>query len=196
MVMRLGQICAFLSSIHTNEKLKGMDLTIIISTTLSAIALIKRKKHINFTVSQLMIVSAITLGVNQGLSASLTTANQVLNLLLFDDLLYFVTGNDTDEPKFCNMRFDMDKKDRIAISHIWVVHALIVGIQMFGKRVATGRHTCDKSKGLIPTERVDWLNACTSRYAKVNILMVFSPFCLTKPMPPCISILKAIKRTV
>ena len=37
-----------------------------------------------------------------------TTADQVLNSLLFGDLLYFVTGNDKDEPKFCNMRFDMD----------------------------------------------------------------------------------------
>ena len=39
---------------------------------------------------------------------ALTTADQVLKSLLFGDLLYFVMGNDKDEPKFFNMRFDMD----------------------------------------------------------------------------------------
>ena len=39
---------------------------------------------------------------------ALRTANQELNSLQFGDLLYFVTGNDKDEPKFRNMQFDMD----------------------------------------------------------------------------------------
>ena len=54
------------------------------------------------------ITSAVTLGVNQGLSAALTAADQVLNSPLFGDSLYFAMDNDKDEPKFCNIRFDMD----------------------------------------------------------------------------------------
>ena len=37
-----------------------------------------------------------------------TTAGQVLKSFLFGDVLHVVMGNDKDEPKFCNMRFDMD----------------------------------------------------------------------------------------
>ena len=54
------------------------------------------------------IISAVIVGVNQGLSAVLTATDQVLNSLLFDELQYFVTDNDMDEPKFCKIRFDMD----------------------------------------------------------------------------------------
>ena len=63
-----------------------------------------RVTNINF----ILIISAVTLGVNQDIPAALTTAEQVLDSLLFDDLLYFVADNDKDEQKFCNMRFDMD----------------------------------------------------------------------------------------
>ena len=52
--------------------------------------------------------SVVTLGVNQGLSGALTAADQVLNSLLFGDLLYFATDNEKDELKFCNIRFDND----------------------------------------------------------------------------------------
>ena len=65
----------------------------------------------NFAVStpliSAVIISAVTLGVNQGLSAALTTADQLLDSLQFGDLLYIVTGNDTDERKLCNVRFHM-----------------------------------------------------------------------------------------
>ena len=39
-----------------------------------------------------LIISAVTLGVNPVLSAALTTAEQVLNSLLFGDLHNFVTS--------------------------------------------------------------------------------------------------------
>ena len=96
-----------LSSIHTNEKPKKHYLTIIISTTLSNIYQplpgLKIKKHyIDFAVSppltSAFMISEVTLGVSHGLSAALTTADYVSNLLLFGDLLYFVTGKDKEEP--------------------------------------------------------------------------------------------------
>ena len=39
-----------------------------------------------------LMISAVTPGVSQSLSAALTTAGQVLNSPLFGDLSYFVTG--------------------------------------------------------------------------------------------------------
>ena len=103
-------MCAFLSSIHTDEKLKNIVLKIFISTTLSEIyeslpwpiqkTNQKTNKHKNSisirrvtATHSAFITSAVTLGVNQGLSAALTAADQVLNLLLFGDLLYFAMLN-------------------------------------------------------------------------------------------------------
>ena len=67
---------------------------------------------------------------------------------------------------------------------------------MFGKRVITGWHTCHKSNGLISTERVNWLNACSCWYAKIDIFINFTKFCSTEPIPSCISILKMIRRSI
>ena len=55
-----------------------------------------------------LMISAVNLSVHEGLSAALTTADHVLNALLFGGLLYFVTGKDKDEPEICSMRRDMD----------------------------------------------------------------------------------------
>ena len=79
--------------------------------------------------------------------SALTTTGQVLNSLLFCGLLYLGTGNVKDEPIFCNMMFDMDLRDLIAILHAFLLNALITGVQMFGKRVIAGWHTCYKTKG-------------------------------------------------
>ena len=51
-----------------------------------------------------LIISAVIHGVNQGQHQRLR-ATEVLKSFLFGDV---VMGNDKDEPKFCNMRFDMD----------------------------------------------------------------------------------------
>ena len=48
----------------------------------------------------------VHMSVNEGLPEALAIPDQVLNLILFGDLLYFVTGNDKDKQEFCNMRFD------------------------------------------------------------------------------------------
>ena len=116
MMTRLNQICPFLSSIHTNERLNSMVSThyyqyysIIYE---QAIALINKKSKTSY---QFRRVTAINFSFDNKCShprhqprPALTTADQVLNLLLFGDLLYFVTGNDKDKHKFCNMLFDMD----------------------------------------------------------------------------------------
>ena len=69
-----------------------------------AIAVIQKqisKHYINFAVYRpllsALIMSAVTLGVNRGLSTALTTADQVLNSLRFGNLLYLVTDNDKNE---------------------------------------------------------------------------------------------------
>ena len=59
------------------------------------------------------------------------------------------------------------------------MHTLIESVKMFGKRVITGWRICYKNKGWVPTERVKWLNACSSWYDKVTILIDFPPFCWT-----------------
>ena len=70
--------------------------------------------------------------------AALTTPDQVLNSLLFCDLLFVMTGNYKDEPQFCYIRFDMDLRDLVAMSHVFVLHTLIEQVQMFqGKQVIT-----------------------------------------------------------
>ena len=70
------------------------------------------KHDINFAGSPAsiltLITGAITLGANQGFYAALTTANQVLHLLLFGYLLYAVTGKGKKNPNICNMWFNMD----------------------------------------------------------------------------------------
>ena len=102
--MRSG---ACLSSIHTNEKPKkhifNHNYQHYTIKYISAIAWIKNKKqYIDFAVSppltSAFLISAVTLGISHGLSAALTTADYVSNLLLFGDLLYFVTGKDKEEP--------------------------------------------------------------------------------------------------
>ena len=55
-------------------------------------------------------------------------------------------------------------------------------------------HTCYKDKGLMPRERVNWLNDCIRWYVKVYFLIDFLPFCWTESIPLCISILKTIKK--
>ena len=116
MMTRLSQICAFLSSIHTNEKLNSVVFNHYYQyhsiKNEQAIALINKKSK---KLYQFRRVTAINFSFDnkcsdprRQLRPAQTTADQVLNSLLFGDLLYFVTGNDKDEPKFCNMRFDMD----------------------------------------------------------------------------------------
>ena len=117
MMTRLSQICAFLSSIHTNEKLNSVVFTHYYQyhsiKNEHAIALIDKKK--SKTLYQFRRVTAINFSFDnkcsdprRQLMPAQTTVDQVLNSLLLGDLLYFVTRNDKDEPKFCNMRFDMD----------------------------------------------------------------------------------------
>ena len=75
--MWLSQMCAFLSSIHTNEKLNSVVFNQHNQyhniEYEQAIALINKKKlknHINFAVSQplisALIINAVTHGINQG----------------------------------------------------------------------------------------------------------------------------------
>ena len=102
-------MCAFLSNIHTNEKLRQHDFNYYHQhhtiKYISAIALMneKIKHYINFAMSPTLmstsISGAVTLGVNPGLYAAPTTAKQVLHSLIFGDLLYSVTGKDDDNPK-------------------------------------------------------------------------------------------------
>ena len=105
---RLSQICAFLSSIHTNEKLNSVVFNQYYQyhniEYEQAIALINRKN--SKTLYQFRRVTTINFSFDNKCShpwlqqrPALTTADQVLNPLLFGDLLYFVTGNDKDEPK-------------------------------------------------------------------------------------------------
>ena len=76
-MMWLSQICAFLSSIHTNDKLNSVVFNQYYQYHNieygQAIALInnnKKKNHINFAVSppliSALIISAVTQGTNQG----------------------------------------------------------------------------------------------------------------------------------
>ena len=76
MVTRLNQLCAFLSTIHTNEKLNGVVFNHYHQyhniKYEPAIALINKKKilNINFAVSppliSALIISTVTHGINQG----------------------------------------------------------------------------------------------------------------------------------
>ena len=105
---RLRQICAFLSSIHTCEKLNSVVFNQYYQyhniEYEQAIALMNKKK--SKTLYQFGRITAINFSFGNKCShprhqtrPALTTADQVLNSLPFDDLLYFVTGNDKDEPK-------------------------------------------------------------------------------------------------
>ena len=105
MVMRLSQLCTLCQYSHQREtKDKGFNYCYQHHTIkyIPAIALMNRKKskhYSNFAVPLPPIsalISAVTLGVNQGLPAAMTTVDQVLNSLLFGDLLYFVAGNNYD----------------------------------------------------------------------------------------------------
>ena len=107
MMTRLSQICAFLSSIHTNEKLNSVVFSHYYRyhniEYEQAIALINKKSK---TLYRFRRVTAIDFSFDNKCShprhqprPALTTADQVLNSLLFGDLQYFVTGNDKDEPK-------------------------------------------------------------------------------------------------
>ena len=142
------------------------------------------------------IISAVALGNNQSLAGALKPADQVLNyLLLFADLLYVVTGNDKDEPKLCNMKFNMDKRIITAISHVFVLYALIEWVRMFSKPLITGWQTRYKSKWFISTDLVNWLSICNSWYVNVNILIDFKPLCRAESITQWICIFKTIKRT-
>ena len=78
MMMWLSQICAFLSSIHTNDKLNSVVFNQCYQyhniEYEQAIALVNeknnKKNHINFAVSppliSALIISAVTQGTNQG----------------------------------------------------------------------------------------------------------------------------------
>ena len=117
MVTRLSQICVSLSTIHTNEKLNSKVFNHYYQCHNikyePAIALINKQK--SKTLYQFRRVTSINFSFDNTCShprhqprPAVTTVDQVLKSLLFGDLLYFVTDNDKDEPKFCNMRFDMD----------------------------------------------------------------------------------------
>ena len=97
-----------LSSIHTNVKLNSVVFNHYYQYHSikyeQAIALINKKK--SKTLYQFCRVTAINFSFDYKCShpwhepkSALTTADQVLNSLLFGDLLYFVTGNDKDEEK-------------------------------------------------------------------------------------------------
>ena len=77
MIMWLSQICAFLSSIHTNEKLNSVVFNqyyqyhnIEYEQAISLINQKNKKNHINFAVSppliSALIISAVTQGIDQG----------------------------------------------------------------------------------------------------------------------------------
>ena len=96
--------------------------------------------------------------------------------------------------KICNMRFDIEIKGlRCNITYIRAARAYWRSSNI-GKRVITGWHMRYKSKRFIPTKRVNWLNTCIDRQAKVNILIDFATFCSPKPIPSCIFILKTVRR--
>ena len=137
------------------------------------------------------MINAVTLGVNWGLSAALTTAYQVLNSLLFD--VYYIPWRITIRVNQNSAIRGSTWTERTSVQsrmHSCCTHLLKESKFLVNGWSRDGWHTCYKSIMLIPTEWAKWLNACSSWYAKVNILTYFSPFCWTERITSCISILK------